>query len=127
MQSVLGRDQDAATSLTEAVRYFERDGDRQGQAVVLIDLGRLYYRLAESSASRALVPEPRPVDGEPADETRRRRTDGRGRDRGRRSSETGSRTEVEPPVVADADLVADQLDDIEGDTVVAGREHLAQG
>ena len=59
MQIVLGRDQDAATSLTEAIRYFELDGDRQGQAVVLIDLGRLYYRLAESSASRAVVPEPR--------------------------------------------------------------------
>ena len=90
MQSVLGRAQDAATSLTEAVRYFECDGDRQAQAVVLIDLGRLYHRLAEDSASRAVVSEPRPADGVPAVEVEVE-VDGpeRGRGRGHRVAERG--------------------------------------
>lgn len=70
LQLVLGRGEAAVASLTEAVRYFEQDGDRDGQVVVLIDLCRLYQRLAERSASRTVVPEPRvPEDDAPAEQT----------------------------------------------------------
>ncbi|WP_018331369.1 tetratricopeptide repeat protein [Actinomycetospora chiangmaiensis] len=66
LQLLLGHEQDAVESLSEAVQFYEHDGDRDGQVVVLIDLGRLYQRLAEQSASRTLVPAPRvPADDVP--------------------------------------------------------------
>ena len=64
LQHLLGREHDATASLTRAVRYYERDGDRVGQVVVLIDLGRMYQLLAESSTSRTVVPPPQGPESE---------------------------------------------------------------
>ncbi|MEJ2859928.1 hypothetical protein [Actinomycetospora flava] len=59
MQVLLGRVQDAAVSLTEAVRFLDRHGDPVAQVSGLIDLGRVYQRLADDSAAAPAIPAPR--------------------------------------------------------------------
>ncbi|MFC5138500.1 hypothetical protein ACFPK1_09685 [Actinomycetospora rhizophila] len=59
MQVLLGRVHDASASLTEAVRFLERDGDAMVLVSGLIDLGRVYQRLADESMVPPVVPAPR--------------------------------------------------------------------
>ncbi|GAA4913083.1 hypothetical protein EV188_110196 [Actinomycetospora succinea] len=63
MQVLLGRTAEAATSLTEAVGYLERDDDERALAAGLIDLGRVYQRLADEALVAPVVPAPREPEG----------------------------------------------------------------